>query len=237
MTNISENRNTGREVVLDTETTGLKIEDRVIELGMIELQDKIPTGRTYHMFFNPDGTPVHPDALAVHGITNQFLEDKPTFGSQISAIFAFLQNDPIVAHNASFDIRMINNEIKRCSSGQKLLPNEVIDTLKIAREKFPNADNSLNGLCRRFKINLDRRNSEGHGALLDCELLAECYEELTIGRNRRIMFDVPLERGNEYDHVTEIIAPKLKKDRGIGRPNTQELKRWQEFNRTCGFSN
>jgi DNA polymerase III subunit epsilon len=170
-----------REIIFDTETTGLDPrEDRVIEIGGIELRDHFPTGRTLHLFINPDGKTVHPDALRVHGITDAFLSDKPKFADVVDEIIDFFGDDgQWIAHNANFDMGFINAELARLGKGP-ILPNRVTDTLALARRKHPMGPNSLDALCRRYGI--DNTHRVKHGALLDSELLAEVYIELIGGK-------------------------------------------------------
>jgi DNA polymerase-3 subunit epsilon len=169
-----------REIIFDTETTGLDArEDRIIEIGGIELKDHFPTGRTLHLFINPDGKKVHPDALAVHGITDAFLVDKPVFANVVEEIRAFFEGAIWIAHNASFDMGFINTEFSRL--GIPPVPaDQVLDTLQLARRKNPMGPNSLDALCRRYGI--DNSHRQKHGALLDSELLAEVYIEMIGGR-------------------------------------------------------
>lgn len=157
-----------RLTVLDTETTGFdQRTDKIVEIGAVEIIDRVPTGRKYHVYCNP-GIPVPPSATDVHGITDAFLADKPPLDA--SALLAFLGADPIVAHNAPFDIGFLT---AACGP----LPNEIIDTLSLARERHPGAPNSLDALCRRYGVSTARRAK--HGALIDAELLAEVYIRLT----------------------------------------------------------
>lgn len=169
-----------REIIFDTETTGLDSrEDRVIEIGGVELENQFPTGRTLHIYINPGERKVHPDALAVHGITDEFLKDKPPFADVVEQIVDFFGDARWVAHNATFDIGFINAEFERLG-----LPpigmDRVIDTLALARRKHPMGPNSLDALCRRYGI--DNSHRAKHGALLDSELLAEVYIEMIGGR-------------------------------------------------------
>jgi DNA polymerase-3 subunit epsilon len=175
-----------REIVFDTETTGLDPQkgDRIVELGAIELIDLMPTGRTFHVYINPERD-VPDEVVRVHGLTNEFLADKPVFAdpSVADAFLRFVGSDNLVAHNAEFDRKFINAELKTLG-----LPtfeqSRFIDTLTIARKKFPSAPNSLDALCRRFGV--DIRHREKHGALLDSYLLAEVYLQLSGGRERRL---------------------------------------------------
>lgn len=176
-----------REIIFDTETTGLDAEvDRVIELGGVELFNRFPTGRTFHMYINPEGRAIHADAKAVHGITEAQLADKPTFGEIVEQFLEFIDGAKLVAHNASFDIAFINAEFKRFGHGN-VEPGRVIDTLALARRKHPMGPNSLDALCRRYGIDNSHRTK--HGALLDSELLAEVYVELAGGKQAALFLE------------------------------------------------
>ncbi|MDQ7080217.1 MAG: DNA polymerase III subunit epsilon [Paracoccaceae bacterium] len=169
-----------REIVLDTETTGLNPDngDRIVEIGAVELLNHVPTGRTYHQYINPERS-MPKEAEAVHGLSDEFLADKPVFAAIVDAFLEFIAEDPLVIHNASFDMRFINAELLK--TGRQPLPMaRAIDTLEIARKRYPGAQNSLDALCRRFSV--DNSGREKHGALLDSELLAEVYLELMGGR-------------------------------------------------------
>ena len=169
-----------REIIFDTETTGLESKlDRIIETGGAELTNNFPTGRTLHLYINPADRKVHPDALAVHGITDEFLKDKPSFAEVVSEIIEFFDGAKWIAHNATFDMGFINAEFERL--GLPPVPSDrVLDTLAMARRKHPMGPNSLDALCRRYGI--DNAHRTKHGALLDSELLAEVYIEMTGGR-------------------------------------------------------
>ncbi len=169
-----------REIIFDTETTGLDSRtDRIIEIGGVELFNHFPTGRTFHMYVNPAGQKVHPDALAVHGITDEFLADKPPFADVAGPMLEFFDDAKWIAHNANFDMGFINAELARLGM-PSILPEMVIDTLSLARRKNPMGPNSLDALCRRYGI--DNTHRTKHGALLDSELLAEVYIEMIGGR-------------------------------------------------------
>ncbi|MCF1461685.1 DNA polymerase III subunit epsilon [Agrobacterium vitis] len=169
-----------REIVFDTETTGLESKlDRVIEIGGIELFNHFPTGRSFHVYINPADRAIHPDALAVHGITPEFLKDKPVFADIVEDLVAFFDGAKWVAHNATFDMGFINAEFERLGR-PPVGPEHVIDTLSLARRKHPMGPNSLDALCRRYGIDNSHRTK--HGALLDSELLAEVYIEMLGGR-------------------------------------------------------
>lgn len=173
-----------REIVLDTETTGFdpKTGDRLIEVGCIEIDDLLPTGRTFHRFVNPERT-IPPDAIRVHGITDDKVKDAPKFHEVVGDLMAFIGDAPIIAHNANFDRNFIDHECGRC--GHPFPEQERwIDTLQLAQKKFPGMANSLDALCKRFKISLVDRTL--HGALIDARLLAEVYLELKGGKERRL---------------------------------------------------
>ena len=169
-----------REIVLDTETTGLDPEsgDRIVEIGAVELVNHMPTGRTYHQYINPERT-MPQEAFEVHGLSDEFLADKPKFAAIAGEFMEFIGDSRLVIHNAAFDMKFLNAELKW--AGFAPLPWErALDTLALARKKFPGAPASLDALCRRFGI--DNSSRTLHGALLDSEILAEVYLELIGGR-------------------------------------------------------
>ncbi len=169
-----------REIVFDVETTGTRVEegDRIIQIGALELVDLMPTGRSFNRLVNPE-RPVDPGAVAVHGITDEMLRDQPVFAAVVDEFLAFIGDAPLVAHNAEFDRGFLNAELMRI--GRDPLPaDRFIDTLAIARQRFPGQRNSLDHLCRRFGIDLSERDR--HDALVDCRLLAAVYLELRGGR-------------------------------------------------------
>lgn len=166
-----------REIVLDTETTGLdaKNGDRLIELGCIEIVNRIPTGAEFHRFVRPEDRDVHPEAFNIHGISTEFLRDKPLFADVVDAFLEFIGDAPLVIHNASFDVGFLNMELERV--GRPLIVRErMVDTLEIARRKHPAGPNSLDALCKRYGIDNSKRTK--HGALMDSLLLAGVYVEL-----------------------------------------------------------
>ena len=168
-----------REIILDTETTGLDpaTGDRLVEIGCIELVNAMPTGKTYHAYLDPQRD-MPDEAFRVHGLSQEFLTGKPLFSAIAPEFLAFVGQDRLVIHNAEFDMRFINAELKRIKL-PPLAMDRVLDTLALARRKHPGASNGLDALCARYHINNSRRTK--HGALLDCELLAEVYIELTGG--------------------------------------------------------
>ena len=165
-----------REIVFDTETTGLNATggDRLIELGCVEIVNRIPTGREFHRYLNPERD-IHPDAVAVHGLTVDFLKDKPFFKDVADDFLGFIGDAPLVAHNASFDLGFINAELGRVPR-PSLTSDRIVDTLVLARRRHPAGPNSLDALCKRYGIDLSQRTK--HGALLDSLLLAGVYVEL-----------------------------------------------------------
>jgi DNA polymerase-3 subunit epsilon len=176
-----------REIVMDTETTGLDPADghRIVEIGAVELVNLLPTGRVYHQYINPE-RPVPREAENIHGLGNEFLRDKPVFARIATDFLDFIGDSTLVIHNAAFDMRMLNAELTRL--GQPVLPmSRAVDTLEIARKRFPGAQASLDALCRRFGV--DNSGREKHGALLDTELLAEVYLELMGGRQQGLVLD------------------------------------------------
>ena len=169
-----------REIVLDTETTGLDPGngDRIVEIGCVEIHDRMPTGREFHRYLNP-GRPCHGGAAAVHGLTDAFLADKPMFAGVAADLVAFLADSPVVAHNAAFDMGFLNIELG-LAGRMPIAPDRVVCTLALARRRHPGAAHSLDALCKRFAV--DRTARVKHGALLDAKLLAAVYVELTGGR-------------------------------------------------------
>ena len=171
-----------RQIVFDTESTGFNAEgdDRIVEIGALEIENLIPTGKTYHQYINPERE-VPQEAVAVHGLTYDRLKSEPVFSQIAGDFLEFIGDADLIAHNAEFDMRFINAEFKRI--GMPIIPmSRAIDTLQISRKKFPGANNTLDALCRRFEVDNSERTL--HGALLDAELLAEVYLELSGGRQQ-----------------------------------------------------
>ena len=169
-----------REIVLDTETTGLAANngDRIVEIACLELIHHVPTGETFHTYINPERE-MPEDAFRIHGLSGEFLSDKPLFAAIADDFLAFIADAPLVIHNAEFDVGFINAELVRLGR-DRLDGSRAVDTMRLARKRFPGAQASLDALCRRFEIDNSARTF--HGALLDCELLAEVYLELKGGR-------------------------------------------------------
>ena len=208
-----------REIVLDTETTGLSPEkgDRVVEIGCVELINHVPSQNTFQVYLNPERD-MDEGAQKIHGLTNEFLIDKPRFEEIAEDFISYIGNSKIIAHNASFDINFLNSELVRVDR-DKISEERVVDTLKIAREKFPGARNSLDALCKRFLI--DNSNRKLHGALLDSELLAEVYLELIGGKEPDLALAVEnININEEKDQL--VITPSLKRNKKLKSRLTEE---------------
>ncbi len=204
-----------REIVLDTETTGLDPFQghRLVEIGCIELVNRIPTGETFHRYLNPERD-MPAEAFAIHGLSAEFLQDKPMFADVADELIAFLAEAPLIAHNASFDLGFLNSELER--AGRTGVGRErVVDTLLLARRKHPGGLNRLDDLCARYGIDNSRRAK--HGALLDAELLAEVYLELIGGRQAQlVLVESGRDQGEKAFGPTgrikprqQILAPRL----------------------------
>ena len=181
-----------REIVLDTETTGLDARrgDRIIEIGCIELINRIPTEKTFHHYIHPEDRDVHPDAQAIHGISMDQLRDKPKFRDIAPAFVEFIGDSPLVIHNAAFDIGFINAEFQRLRQAA-IGMDRVVDTLALAKRKYPGGPNSLDALCKRYSI--DNSHRELHGALLDAQILLDVYLAMTGGQTALILTEASLE--------------------------------------------
>ena len=197
------------EVVLDTETTGLSVAKghRIVEIGCIELKNQIPTNKTFHCYLNPQRK-VSEDAIKIHGYTDEFLADKKKFSEVADDFLQFIQNKKLIIHNAEFDISHLNNELKL--SGKTLISKDnVIDTLDIAREKYPGSQISLDALCKRFRIDNSRRKF--HTALIDCELLSKVYVNLIDQKEPKLNFSPNNIKNNfnsqDIDYCKKIIEP------------------------------
>tara|TARA_B110001452_G_scaffold8809_1_gene7686 strand:+ start:2369 stop:3058 length:690 start_codon:yes stop_codon:yes gene_type:complete len=217
-----------REIVLDTETTGLKFSDnhRVIEVAAIEIVDYLPTGKVFHKYVNPQRD-VPESSVDIHGITEKFLENKPLFKEIADEFLEFISVDNIVAHNAPFDIGFLNFELQRC--GKNTLSNKAIDTVVLAREKFPGQSVSLDALCKRLSI--DNTLREKHSATLDAELLARVYIELNDAREPSLNLAIDVE-----DHLIDTdFDISLLQERNLKIQITSEEERLHsEFINTLG---
>lgn len=223
-----------REIIFDTETTGLRHADgdRVIEIGAVELENRFPTGRNFHVYINPQGQTVHPEAYAVHGISNDDLGDKPPFADIVADFVAFVGEGHLIAHNASFDMAFINAEFSRLDMPS--FPTErVIDTLALARRKHPMGPNSLDALCSRY--NVDNAHRTKHGALLDAELLAEVYIEMNGGRQAALLLDPATTESESSESETADIRITGKRPVPLpSRLDDGNLRRHGNFIKTLG---
>ena len=184
------------EVILDTETTGLSADkDRIVEIACIELSNHIPTKNIFHTFINPE-TKVSADAFSVHGYSDEFLSNKPKFKEIVKNFLDFIKDKKLVIHNADFDLGFLNNELRRLNV-KPILKSDVVDTLQIARSKFPGVGNSLDALCKRYKINVEAR--EKHSALVDCHLLSKVYIELI--DKKELTLDLELSNKGNNDQM------------------------------------
>jgi len=212
------------EVILDTETTGLSISEkhRIVEIGCIELKDQIPTNKIFHHYLNPQRS-ISEEAFKVHGYSEKFLSDKKKF-AEISDIFLnFIKGKKLIIHNAPFDLSFLNYELSK-NNKEKIDKINVIDTLEIARQKFPGSQNSLDALCKRFGIDKSRR--EKHSALVDCELLKEVYINLIDQKEPKLK----LENNEILDIETSINNSKKNKVlRKVVQPSIEELKFHKDY--------
>lgn len=200
-----------REIVLDTETTGMEPSEghRLVEIGCVELVNHIPTGKHWHQYLNPERD-VPPDATAIHGLTGEFLKDKPVFSQVFGDFVDFVGDATLVIHNAAFDMKFINAELAKV--GHAAIPmKRATDTLLMARQKFPGSPASLDALCRRF--NIDNSGRELHGALLDAQLLAEVYLELMGGRQRGLLDTPAQQTGTDAPAAVSVQASLERKHR------------------------
>ena len=209
------------EVVLDTETTGLKVSEghRIVEIGCIELRDLIPTKNKFHCYLNPERK-VSEDAFKVHGYSDEFLSKQKKFGDIVEEFLEFIRGKRLVIHNAEFDLSHLNNELMLL--GNKKISEEVVDTLQIAREKFPGSGTSLDALCKKYNIDNSRR--EKHNAVLDCELLSKVYINLLDQKEPSFKLQTESDENNKNINTSVISYNKT-----IIKPSDEELKLHREF--------
>ena len=210
-----------KEIVLDTETTGLSVKDghRIVEIGCIEIENLIPTKNVFHCYLNPERK-VSESALKVHGYTDNFLADKKKFSDVADDFLKFIEGKKIIIHNAEFDIGHLNNELSLIKK-KKISKENVVDTLEIARNKFPGSGTSLDALCKRFRIDNSKR--EKHTALIDCELLAKVYINLIDQKEPIFQFQKEIIK-QENKNKEEIVYSKK-----VIKPSKQELENHKEF--------
>ncbi|MEE4201226.1 DNA polymerase III subunit epsilon [Erythrobacter sp.] len=220
-----------REVIFDTETTGLdpKTGDRMVEIGCVEMVGRVETGRTYHAYYNPERD-MPAGAEAVHGLSSDFLSGKPLFAETVDALLEFLGDAPLVAHNAGFDFGFLNSELERIGRSA-IGMDRMVDTVALARRKHPGAKLSLDALCTRYGI--DRSHRVKHGALLDAELLAQVYVELTGGRQigleliDEVQGSAPPTRG--WDGARDVRSGRPRREPRLHAASAVELARHAEF--------
>lgn len=217
-----------REIILDTETTGLRPSEghKVIEIAAVEIIDFLPTGKSYQQYINPERD-VPQSSIDIHGLTREFLADKPIFTRIADGFKEFIRDDKIIAHNVDFDIGFINHELQSC--GKSLISNKTLDTVSIAREKFPGQSVSLDALCKRFSI--DNTQRKKHSATLDTDLLARVYIELVDAREPSLGLEVEKER--KVKNSTFDIK-KIKTRTLPNRLTSEEKKLHEEFIKTLG---
>ena len=219
------------EVILDTETTGLSADkDRIVEIACIELNNHIPTKNIFHTFINPE-TKVSADAFNVHGYSDEFLSNKLKFREIVKNFLDFIKDKKLIIHNADFDLGFLNNELRRLNI-KPILKSDVVDTLQIARSKFPGVGNSLDALCKRYKINVEAR--EKHSALVDCHLLSKVYIELIDKKELTLDLELSNKGNNEQMRLNNenrqgIIVP-------ISPEKVEEYKKFLKKNVTNAFA-
>ena len=212
-----------KEVVLDTETTGISVRDghRLVEIGCIELQDLIPTKNRFHCYLNPERK-VSEKALEVHGYTDEFLATQKTFFEVVDQFLEFIEDKRLIIHNAEFDLSHLNNEL--AILGKKKLNNEIVDTLVLARDKFPGSPVSLDALCKRYRVDNSRRTQ--HTALIDCDLLAKVYINLIDQKEPTLNFQsdetkISLKSNESKNYFKKVVSP-----------SAEELKKHKEYLKT-----
>ena len=212
-----------KEIILDTETTGLNIRDghRIVEIGCVEVENLIPTKEKFHCFLNPERK-VSEKALEVHGYTDEFLSDKKKFKEIADEFLKFINGKRLVIHNAEFDLSHINNELKII--GKEPIKNDVIDTLSLARNKFPGSSSSLDALCKRYRIDNSKR--EQHSALVDCNLLIKVYINLTDQKEPTLDFK------KNIDLKEKNIKKNISYFQKVIKPSQKELERHQHYIKT-----
>ena len=212
-----------KEVVLDTETTGLSVKDghRIVEIGCIELENLIPTKNKFHCYLNPERK-VDEKAFEVHGYSDSFLSDKMKFSEIADDFLKFIKDKRLIIHNAEFDLSHLNNELKII--GKNIIDNEVVDTVSLARNKFPGSQNSLDALCKRYRIDNSKRVQ--HTALIDCDLLSKVYINLIDQKEPTLNFR------NKEEEISKLNSGKVMYSTKIIKPSPEELKNHQTYLKT-----
>ena len=212
-----------KEIVLDTETTGISVKDghRIVEIGCIELENLIPTKNRFHCYLNPERK-VSEKALEVHGYSDSFLSEKKKFREIVDDFLKFIKDKRLIIHNAEFDLSHLNNELKII--GKNKIDNEVVDTVVLARNKFPGSQNSLDALCKRYRIDNSKRVQ--HTALIDCDLLAKVYINLIDQKEPTLNFK------NKEEDVLKLNFEKVVYSTKVIKPSSDELKNHQIYLKT-----
>ena len=208
-----------KEIVLDTETTGISVKDghRIVEIGCMELDNLIPTKNTFHCYLNPERK-VSEKALEIHGYTDEFLSTKKKFAEIIDEFLNVIKNKRLVIHNAEFDLAHINNELSLM--GEKQITNEIVDTLSIARDKYPGSPASLDALCKRYRIDNSKRVN--HSALIDCELLSKVYINLIDQKEPTLDFQINEKQNHEKENIKLYY-------KGVVRPTQIEIENHKNY--------
>ena len=212
-----------KEVILDTETTGLSVKEghRIVEIGCIELENFIPTNNNFHCYLNPERK-VSEKALETHGYTDEFLSDKKKFKEIADDFLHYIRGKKLIIHNAEFDLSHLNNELKR--AGKDLIKNEIIDTVILARDKFPGSSNSLDALCKRYRIDNSKR--EKHTALIDCDLLSKVYINLIDQKEPKLNFN------NETSDNNQMLKTNILYFKKVVKPSEEEKKNHDQYLKT-----
>ena len=212
-----------KEIILDTETTGLSVKEghRIVEIGCIELENLIPTNNNFHCYLNPERK-VSEKALETHGYTDEFLSDKKKFKEVADDFLLYIKGKKLIIHNAEFDLSHLNNELK--IAGKDLINNEIIDTVILARDKFPGSSNSLDALCKRYRIDNSKR--EKHTALIDCDLLSKVYINLIDQKEPKLNFS------NDISQYNQTLKKNISYFKKVVRPSENEKINHEKYLKT-----
>ena len=209
-----------KEIILDTETTGLSVKEghRIVEIGCIELENFIPTNNNFHCYLNPERK-VSEKALETHGYTDEFLSDKKRFKEIADDFLSYIEGKKLIIHNAEFDLSHLNNELKIV--GKDLIKNEIIDTVVLARDKFPGSSNSLDALCKRYRIDNSKR--EKHTALIDCDLLSKVYINLIDQKEPKLNFS------NDINDNNQALKTNISYFKKVIKPSEEEKRNHERY--------
>ncbi len=212
-----------KEVILDTETTGLSVKEghRIVEIGCIELENFMPTNNNFHCYLNPERK-VSEKALETHGYTDEFLSNKKKFKEIADDFLLYIKGKKLIIHNAEFDLSHLNNELK--IAGKNLIKNEIIDTVVLARDKFPGSSNSLDALCKRYRIDNSKR--EKHTALIDCDLLSKVYINLIDQKEPKLNFN------SEVNEINKTMNTNISYFKKVIKPNEKEIENHKQYLKT-----